>query len=103
MNIPTIKEWFSKRSKYFKNKYLVAFLLFFFYGIFLDDNDIFDIIKDQITLSKLKDENELIDKKLNKTKFVLKRLRYNSELEKYARENKLFKRDNEDIFIITYK
>ena len=103
MNIPKIKEWFLKRSKYFKNKYLVAFLLFFFYGIFLDDNDIFDIIKDQITLSKLKDEKELIDKKLNKTKFVLKRLRYNSELEKYARENKLFKRDNEDIFIITYK
>jgi cell division protein DivIC len=103
MNIPLLKEWFSKRSKYFKNKYLVAFLLFFFYGMFLDDNDIFDIIKDQITLSKLKDEKELIDKKLNKTKFILKRLRYNSELEKYARENKLFKRDNEDIFIITYK
>jgi hypothetical protein len=71
--------------------------------MFLDDNDIFDMIKDQITLSKLNDEKEMIDKKLNKTKFILKRLRYNSELEKYARENKLFKRDNEDIFIITYK
>jgi hypothetical protein len=103
MNIPLLKEWFSKRSKYFKNKYLIAFFIFFFYGLFLDDNDIFDMIKDQITLSKLKDEKELIDKKLNKTKFILKRLRYNSELEKYARENKLFKRDNEDIFIITYK
>jgi len=103
MNIPMIKEWFFKRSKYFKNKYLVAFLVFFFYGMFLDDNDIFDMIKDQITLSKLNDEKEMIDKKLNKTKFILKQLRYNSELEKYARENKLFKRDNEDIFIITYK
>jgi hypothetical protein len=61
------------------------------------------MIKDQITLSKLNEEKELIDKKLSKTKFILKRLCYNSELEKYARENKLFKRDNEDIFIITYK
>ncbi len=103
MNIPLLKEWFSQRSKYFKNKYLIAFFIFFFYGLFLDDNDIFDMIKDQITLSKLNDEKELIDKKLSKTKFILKRLRYNSELEKYARENKLFKRDNEDIFIITYK
>ena len=103
MNIPLLKEWFLKRSKYFKNKYLIAFFIFFFYGLFLDDNDIFDMIKDQITLSKLNDEKELIDKKLSKTKFILKRLRYNSELEKYARENKLFKRDNEDIFIITYK
>jgi hypothetical protein len=103
MNIPILKEWALKKSKYFKNKYLVAFLLFFFYGMFLDDNDIFDMIKDQITLSKLNDEKELIVKKLNKTKFILKQLRYNSELEKYARENKLFKRDNEDIFIITYK
>ncbi len=103
MNIPIIKEWVLKRSKYFKNKYLVTFLVFFFYGMFLDDNDIFDIIKDQITLSKLNEEKEIIDKKLNKTKLILKRLRYNSELEKYARENKLFKRENEDIFIITYK
>jgi hypothetical protein len=71
--------------------------------MFLDDNDIFDMIKDQITLSKLNEEKEIIDKKLKKTKFILKQLRYNSELEKYARENKLFKRDNEDIFIITYK
>ena len=103
MNIPLLKEWFSKRSKYFKNKYLIAFFIFFFYGLFLDDNDIFDMIKDQIILSKLNDEKEMIDKKLNKTKFILKRLRYSSELEKYARENKLFKRDNEDIFIVTYK
>lgn len=103
MNIPLLKEWVLKRSKYFKNKYLVAFLLFFFYGMFLDDNDIFDMIKDQITLSKLNEEKEIIDKKLKKTKFILKQLRYNSELEKYARENKLFKRDYEDIFIITYK
>jgi hypothetical protein len=103
MNLPVLKEWFSKRSKYFKNKYLIAFFIFFFYGLFLDDNDIFDMIKDQITLSKLNEEKELIDKKLSKTKFILKRLCYNSELEKYARENKLFKRDNEDIFIITYK
>lgn len=103
MNLPVLKEWFSKRSKYFKNKYLIAFFIFFFYGLFLDDNDIFDMIKDQIILSKLNDEKEMIDKKLNKTKYILKRLRYKSELEKYARENKLFKKDNEDIFIITYK
>ena len=49
------------------------------------------------------EEKELIENKLAKTKQTLDKLKYISELEVYARENKLFKKDNEDIFIITYK
>jgi hypothetical protein len=38
---------------------------------------------------------------LKETKYTLKQLRQNYALEKYAREEKLFKKDDEDIFIIT--
>ena len=49
------------------------------------------------------EEKELVEAKLAKTKNTLDKLQYTSELEAYARENKLFKKDDEDIFIITYK
>ena len=52
-------------------------------------------------LTKLNEEKVVIEKKLRETKNTLIKLHYNSELETYARENKLFKRENEDIFIIT--
>ena len=51
----------------------------------------------------MKEEKALVEAKLVKTKNTLDKLRYTSELEAYARENKLFKKDDEDIFIITYK
>jgi hypothetical protein len=69
----------------------------------LDEVDIFDIISRKRTLSKI--EEDIVDKeqKLYKVKYTLRRLHHTSELERYAREHKLFKKENEDIFIITYK
>jgi cell division protein DivIC len=101
--IQNIKEWYLKRSKYFKNKYIVTLFVFTCYGLFIDDNDIFDIINNHLTLRKLNNDMSLIDEKLTKTQRLIKKLKYTDQLEKYARENKLFKRDNEDIYIITYK
>ncbi len=34
---------------------------------------------------------------------TLKELRYPSELENYAREEKLFKKENEEIFVLSYE
>jgi cell division protein DivIC len=103
LNLDKIKAWFLKKSVYFKNKFIVTIFVFVIYGLFIDDNDIFDIINNHLTLRKLNNDKEFIDDKLHKTESLLKKLKYPSELEKYARENKLFKRENEDIFIITYK
>ena len=95
--------WIQSKSKYYKNKYVVTLFIFSFYGMFLDDVDIFTIISQNIKLSNMKEEKALVEAKLAKTKNTLEKLRYTSELEAYARENKLFKKDDEDIFIITYK
>lgn len=95
--------WIKSKSKYYKNKYVVTLFVFTFYGLFLDDVDVFTIISQNIKLHKMHEEKELIENKLAKTKQTLDKLKYISELEVYARENKLFKKDNEDIFIITYK
>lgn len=42
-------------------------------------------------------------KQLSETKNILNKIENLDNLEAYARENKFFKKDNEDIFVITYK
>lgn len=85
----------------FKNKYLLAFTVFFIYNLFLDDVDIFTIISQNKKLSKLHEDKSKLDIQLNETKATLQELRFDSELERFAREKKYFKKDDEDVFVIT--
>ncbi len=71
--------------------------------LFLDDIDIFTIINQNNKLSHLEDAKSEVSEKLARTKLTLKKLKYTSELESFAREEKLFKRDNEEIFVISYE
>jgi len=90
-----------KILRYFRNKYLLTMTLFTLYALFLDDQDMFTLIVQKSKLNKIEADQVLIDAKLAKTTRVLKQLNYTSELERYAREEKLFKKDDEDIFIIS--
>ena len=92
-----------KYTKYFKNKFIFTTCLFFVYILFLDDVDIFTIINQNRKLSHLEESKIEISEKLIKTKTTLKELKYSSNLESYAREEKLFKKDDDDIFIISYE
>ncbi|MBP6089863.1 MAG: hypothetical protein KA521_01305 [Crocinitomicaceae bacterium] len=85
-----------------KNKFIFTSCLFFVYILFLDDVDIFTIINQNNKLNKLQVAKEEVSGRLKNLRFTLKKLHYTSELENYARENKLFKKDDEDIFIISY-
>ncbi|MEY3438021.1 MAG: hypothetical protein RL265_606 [Bacteroidota bacterium] len=92
-----------KYAKYFRNKFIFTTCLFFIYILFLDDIDIFTIINQNTKLGKLEEARQEVSVKLNQTQKTLKKLRYSSELESYAREEKMFKRENEDIFVISYE
>jgi len=92
-----------KYTKYFKNKFIFTTCLFFVYILFLDDVDIFTIINQNRKLGHLEESKIEISEKLTKTKATLKELKHSSNLESYAREEKLFKKDDEDIFIISYE
>jgi len=87
----------------FRNKYLLTLTIFMVYNLFLDDIDVFTILSQNKRLSKLSTDQSEINIKLKDTKQTLRELRHGYALEKYAREEKLFKKDNEDIFIITYE
>ena len=73
------------------------------YTLFLDENDIFTIISQSNKLSELKADTENMKHKLKETQNTLNKLEYSAEIERYAREKKLFKKDDEDIFVIFYE
>ena len=71
------------------------------YLIFLDDNDIFYVVNQKKKLNELELQNEDVKAKLQQTKSDLDKISHPDNLEAYARERKFFKRDDEDIFVIT--
>ena len=84
-----------------KNKFFITFIVFSGYLIFLDDNDIFYILKQKETLNQLKERNNIMKRKLEITRSELIKIEDLDYLEAYARQEKFFKRKDEDIFVIT--
>ena len=88
---------------YLKNKYIFTICIFLIYTLFLDDTDIFTIFNHNVKLSKLEQAKMETSMKLDSTVQLLNLLKYEDQLESYAREKKLFKKENEDIFVISYE
>ncbi len=93
-------EWLKKN---WRNKYLLTFVVFILYNFLIDDLDIFTIFKQNYKLKDLRAEKNIVEAQLKETRSTLKNLETNHGLEKYAREKKFFKKDNEEIFVITYE
>lgn len=92
-----------KIPAFVKNKYFITSLAFAVYFLFLDDLDIITIINQKRKLSKLQDQRDLLADDLKETKNTLKRLKNINYLEAYARSQKFFKKDDEEIFVITFE
>ena len=90
-----------KIASLLKNKFLLTFIVFATYLVFLDDNDIFYIFKQKDKLDQLKGQNDDMKIKLQKTRLDLEKIKELDYLEAYARQEKFFKRKDEDIFVIT--
>jgi cell division protein DivIC len=92
-----------KKLRFLRNKYILTGLIFALYSLFLDENDLFSIVSQKRKLSVLNESKAEMKEKLDDVTFTLKKLRYRSEVERYAREKKFFKKDDEDVFVITYE
>ena len=73
------------------------------YTLFLDENDIFTIVSQSNKLSNLQGDTNKMKKNLKKTQVTLKKLKHKSEMERFAREQKFFKKDDEDVYVIFYE
>ena len=88
---------------FIKNKYTITGIVFLVYFLFLDDLDIITIVNQKRKLSKLEIQRDKLSEDLASTKNTLKKLKNINSLEAYARSQKFFKRDDEDIFVITFE
>jgi cell division protein FtsB len=85
----------------FRNKYFVVTLAFLVWMVFFDKNDLFSQYQYHNQLSKLKHERDFYQKETAKVNKDLDELTSNKEqLEKFAREKYLMKKQNEDVFVI---
>ena len=92
-----------KIPSYLKNKYGLTLFVFLIYVLFLDDLDIFSIISQKQKLNKLEIQRDDMKNQLISTRSTLRKLNKINYLEAYARSEKFFKKENEEIFVITYK
>ncbi len=92
-----------KIPSYLKNKYGLTFFVFLIYVLFLDDLDVFSIISQKQKLNKLEIQRDNMKNQLISTRSTLRKLNKTNYLEAFARSEKFFKKENEEIFIITYK
>jgi len=92
------------RSKYgslLRNKFVLTALLFLLWMLFFDQNNLNDRRKSTHEYIQLLEEKDYYLKKIAEDRKRIQELKTNNDnLEKFAREQYLMKKDNEDIFII---
>jgi cell division protein FtsB len=88
----------------FLNKYkvyLVILAIFLVWVLFFDEYNLIRIRRDSRKLKSLKQEAEYLQKKIEKDRERLNALKTDTaEVEKFARETYLLKKENEDVFVI---
>lgn len=85
----------------FKNKFLIAGVLFCVWIAFFDMNSWIERFQNLKELKQLEKDSEYYQQKIKEDVERLKELKTNNDnLEKFAREQYLMKKDNEDVYVI---
>mgnify|MGYP001618431249 CR=1 FL=1 len=85
---------------YLRNKYAVASVLFLTWLLFFDRNDLISQLNTRLELNQLLRDKTYFLSEIRKNREQLNELMTNpANLEKFARERYLMKKDNEDIFV----
>lgn len=99
-----MKKVFSILIKIFKNKFVLSFLAFTVWVTFFDGNDLLTKYKSLLKLRELKKEKEYYFESIKADRKQIHELKTDvKNLEKFAREQYLMKKKNEDVFIIINK
>ena len=96
-----IVDFFKKIAPIVKNNYIISLAVFVFYVGFFDHNNLIDRFEAISKLNQLKKDKAYYKERIEIDNKRMKELKTNKEnLEKFAREQYLMKKSNEDIFII---
>ncbi len=95
---------FDQIKNIIKNKYIIATVVFIVFMIFGDKNNVVEQYNLRKQYNKVKTEHDYYIEQIAKAKKDYNELFSNDRnLEKFAREKYLMKRDNEDVFVIVKK
>ena len=84
-----------------KNKYILSLIIFILWIAFFDRNNLIDRYEDIKTLNQLEKDKLYYQERIDQDKKRIEELKTDNEnLEKFAREQYLMKKKNEDVFYI---
>ena len=94
----------NKIPSFLRNKFVLTSLIFLIWILLFDGNNILDRMKDLKNLKQLERDRVYYLEQIKTDSARLQELHTNDKnLEKFAREQYLMKKDNEDIFIVIDK
>ena len=92
-----------KLVPYLKNKYILSLLVFFVWILLFDQNNLIDRYILQRQIRQMEKDKLYFKERISEDSTRMNELKTdNDNLEKFAREQYLMKRENEDIFIIEF-
>ena len=95
------KERFGFFLPLLRNKYSLTLIIFFVWIVFFDSNNLIERAFNLRKVHQLEKDKIFYEEKIREDRSKLEELESNpNNLEKFAREQYLMKKDNEDIFII---
>ncbi len=92
---------FTKIFRILINKYTITLLLFAVWMVFFDSSSVLNRMKYREKLNSLKQEKHFYLEEIKKDSILSQKLLSDTtEIEKFARENYLMKKEKEDVFLV---
>mgnify|MGYP001086937161 FL=1 len=100
MTLKQLKQ--NKFVKFFTNRYVIILIVFTVWMLFFDENSYLVHKEFDKEIEELEIAIDFYKKKIEEDKLTIKTLEDSLQIEKFAREKYLMKRENEDIYIIEF-
>jgi len=99
--VSSTKSIFLRVLPFFRNKFILTLIIFFFWLLFFDRNNLIDRYKEIRKLRQFEKDRVYYTERIEIDSKRLKQLKTsNRNLEKFAREQYFMKKPNEEIFVI---
>lgn len=92
------KKW----VRIFLNSYVLLSIIFIIWMFFFDENNYQNHLRFNQEINELENSIKIYKDKIAKDEEMIEKLQDSLQLERFAREKYLLKRDNEDVYIIQY-
>jgi len=91
-----------KTIKFITNRYVIILIGFSIWMLFFDGNSYLVHKEYNSEIDKINKANKFYEENTKEYNIVIKKLKDSSQLERFAREQYLMKKENEDIYLIEF-